>query len=115
MLKKLIPLVTLLLLLTACEVDSETAEQQAVLQKAKDEVTTTFLPDYLSAEEINFSDDKSVIQIIANEYYDDINIPNLIQFLETKKADKLLTDFDVDTYQTGFKLSDDQVVVIIQK
>lgn len=66
-------------------------------------------------EDFVVSDDGSVIQIVTDNYYEDENIPNLIRFLSNKKNDKIIKDFDVDTFQDGYKLSDDQIVVVIEK
>ena len=97
--------------------DGELSQQQIQRQKEieiRDEVTERYLPKYLTVEDVKISDDEKLIQIITRENYDDVNIPNLYSFLTNKKNQNQIADFELDTYQDGYKFSDDQIVIIIE-
>lgn len=84
--------------------------------KAIETVTKSeYVPSDLSIEKVSESDDKSVIQIISNDYYSDYNIPNLVVYLNKKVEAGEIKKFDINTYQDGSKYSDDQIVIIIEK
>lgn len=100
-------------LLTGCS--EEYIQEQKELQKVQEQIETTYLPEGYTIDTMETSDDKSIIQIVTDNYYHSENIPNLIVHLDTLKADKLISDFDINTYQTGGKYSDDQIVIIIKK
>lgn len=104
-------------LLAVYKSDEELSQQQIQRQKEieiRDEVTERYLPKYLTVEDVKISDDEKFIQIITRENYDDVNIPNLYSFLTNKKNQNQIADFELDTYQDGYKLSDDQIVIIIE-
>ena len=104
-------------LLAVYKSDEELSQQQIQRQKEieiRDEVTERYLPKYLTVEDVKISDDEKFIQIITRENYDDVNIPNLYSFLTNKKNQNQIADFELDTYQDWYKLSDDQIVIIIE-
>ena len=113
----LLIVILLSVLLAVYKSDEELSQQQIQRQKEieiRDEVTERYLPKYLTVEDVKISDDEKFIQIITSENYDDGNIPNLYSFLTNKKNQNQIADFELDTYQDGYKLSDDQIVIIIE-
>lgn len=113
----LLIVILLSVLLAVYKSDEELSQQQIQRQKEieiRDEVTERYLPKYLTVEDVKISDDEKFIQIITRENYDDVNIPNLYSFLTNKKNQNQIADFELDTYQDGYKLSDDQIVIIIE-
>ena len=113
----LLIVILLSVLLAVYKSDEELSQQQIQRQKEieiRDEVTERYLPKYLTVEDLKISDDEKFIQIITRENYDDVNIPNLYSFLTNKKNQNQIADFELDTYQDGYKLSDDQIVIIIE-
>ena len=113
----LLIVILLSVLLAVYKSDEELSQQQVQRQKEieiRDEVTERYLPKYLTVEDVKISDDEKFIQIITRENYDDVNIPNLYSFLTNKKNQNQIADFELDTYQDGYKLSDDQIVIIIE-
>ncbi len=115
--KKLAILLLSSFLLTACMSDAELSQQQIQRQKEikmRDDVTERYLPKELTVEDVKISDDEKLIQIITRDNYENVNIPNLYSFLTNKKKQNQIVNFDIDTYQDGYKFSDDQVVIIIE-
>ena len=113
----LLIVILLSVLLAVYKSDEELSQQQIQRQKEieiRDEVTERYLPKYLTVEDVKISDDEKFIQIITRENYDDVNIPNLYSFLTNKKNQNQIADFELDTYQDGYNLSDDQIVIIIE-
>lgn len=102
------------LFLTGCA-SEEYVEEQQKFEKISKQIKTSYLPEGYTINDIIISDDKSVIQIITNNYYTSENIPNLISHLNSLKTDETIKDFDVHTYQDGTKYADDQIVIIIFK
>lgn len=109
-----IPLLATSLFLTGCMSEEYVKEQQE-FEKVSKQMETSYLPEGYTIYDIIISDDKSVIQIITNNYYVSENIPNLISHLNSLKTDETIKDFDVHTYQNGTKYADDQIVIIIFK
>lgn len=115
--KKLTILLLSSFLLTACMSDGELSQQQIQRQKEiemRDDVTERYLPKELTVEDVKLSDDEKFIQILVRDNYDDVNIPNLYSFLTNKKNQNQIANFDIDTYQEGYKHADDQIVRIIE-
>jgi len=113
----LLIVILLSVLLAVYKSDEELSQQQIQRQKEieiRDDVTERYLPKHLTVEDVKISDDEKFIQIITRENYDDVNIPNLYSFLTNKKNQNQIADFELDTYQDGYKLSDDQIVIIIE-
>ena len=113
----LLIVILLSVLLAVYKSDEELSQQQIQRQKEieiRDEVTERYLPKYLTVEDVKISDDAKFIQIFVRDDYDDVNIPNLYSFLTNKKNQNQIADFELDTYQDWYKLSDDQIVIIIE-
>ena len=113
----LLIVILLSVLLAVYKSDEELSQQQIQRQKEieiRDDVTERYLPKHLTVEDVKISDDEKFIQIITRENYDDVNIPNLYSFLTNKKNQNQIADFELDTYQDGYELSDDQIVIIIE-
>ena len=112
-------LIVLLLsvLLSVYKSDEEQSQQQIQRQKEieiRDDVTERYLTKDLTVDDVKISDDTKFIQIFVRDNYDDVNIPNLYSFLTNKKNQNQIADFDIDTYQEGYKYADDQIVIIIE-
>ena len=105
------------ILLAIYESDGERSQQQIQRQKEiemRDDVTERYLPKELTVEDVKISDDAKFIQIFVRDDYDDVNIHNLYSFLTNKKKQHQSANFDIDTYQEGYKYADDQIVIIIE-
>lgn len=105
------------ILLAIYESDGERSQQQIQRQKEiemRDDVTERYLPKELTVEDVKISDDAKFIQIFVRDDYDDVNIHNLYSFLTNKKKQNQSANFDIDTYQEGYKYADDQIVIIIE-
>ena len=103
-------------LLAIYKSETELSQQPNQRQKEieiRDDVTERYLPKYLTVDDIKISDDEKFIQIFVRDEYDDVNIPNLYSFLTNKKKQNQIVNFDIDTYQEGYKYADDQIVIII--
>lgn len=103
-------------LLAVYKSETELSQQPNQRQKEieiRDDVTERYLPKYLTVDDIKISDDEKFIQIFVRDEYDDVNIPNLYSFLTNKKKQNQIVNFDIDTYQEGYKYADDQIVIII--
>ena len=113
----LLIVILLSVLLAVYKSDEERSQQQIQRQKEieiRDDVTERYLPKHLTVDDIKISDDAKFIQIFVRDDYEDVNIPNLYSFLTNKKNQNQIADFELDTYQDGYKLSDDQIVIIIE-
>ena len=105
---------SVLLAIYKCETElSQQPNQRQKEIEIRDDVTERYLPKYLTVDDIKISDDEKFIQIFVRDEYDDVNIPNLYSFLTNKKKQNQIVNFDIDTYQEGYKYADDQIVIII--
>lgn len=118
---KLLTLISLSLFLTACMSPEERAiynEQQAIIKKKADELRAevqSYLPNETSVDNIHHSTDEQIIYIDTNEEFYGDNVIKFQEHLYNLKNTGKIKDYQLHSYQEGFKHSDDYVAITIFK